>query len=201
MICRLEQIYNHQRKLMFQFEKIELENGLLESGKIPLDMDTAAGQARLRNFAGRVTEEIVEAINEDAQEMQVELADVMHFFVELLILADIRPGDIQAQPIDHERDRLDELMSYNESPLIRIEMVVCLYEVIRKLWTATNYLKQKAWKQNKRESDLLCYERHIGYSFRYFLFAVSRFGITSQQFFDLYMGKAKVNQDRINSGV
>ena len=204
MTCRLEQIYLHQNKLMNQFEKIEYENNLLETPEIPVDMESAAGQARLRNFAGRITEEIVEVLNEYTGEGHLkELADVMHFYVELLLLAGMQPGDVQPDPLDRDLDRLDELMP--TVTLHGLTSVVALHDNlnqnIRLLWTATNALKQKAWKAGRRESDLVFYKIMLRMAYRHFLGTVANYGISSQEFFEAYMGKAAENQQRINDGI
>lgn len=97
---KLEVIFNRQLELMEKYHKIEKENGLLQTGKVPVDMDSSMGQARLKDFAWRITEEIGEAMNTlknkpwkqtqmetDVTHYLEEIVDAFHFFIELCILS------------------------------------------------------------------------------------------------------------------
>ncbi|MDE2098833.1 MAG: hypothetical protein KGL39_16390 [Patescibacteria group bacterium] len=95
-------IFGRQRNLMAKYEGIEESNGLLQTHDIPVDLNSAKGQARLKDFAWRVTEELGEAMNclknkpwkqsqmlTDIDHYLEEIADAFHFFVELCILSGI----------------------------------------------------------------------------------------------------------------
>ena len=47
---------------MAKYEHIEEANGMLETKDVPVDIDSRKGQARLKNFAWRFTEELAEAL-------------------------------------------------------------------------------------------------------------------------------------------
>jgi len=96
----LEAIFERQRELMRKYHKIEKNNGLLQTDKVPVDINSATGQARLKDFAWRVTEELGEAMNTlknkpwkvtqmptDERHYLEEIADAFHFFIELCILS------------------------------------------------------------------------------------------------------------------
>lgn len=98
----LEKIFEHQRELMVKYHEIEARNGLLQTEKVPVDIHSAKGQARLKDFAWRITEELGEAMNTlknkpwkqtqmetDVEHYEEEIADAFHFFVELCILSGI----------------------------------------------------------------------------------------------------------------
>lgn len=104
---RLEQIFCRQRELMEKYEPIERANGLLITDDVPVNIDSAKGQSRLKDFAWRVVEEIGEAMNclknkpwkqtqmeTDVLHYKEEIADAFHFFVELCILSGIDHKDI-----------------------------------------------------------------------------------------------------------
>ena len=97
---KLEAIFKRQTELMKKYHVIENKNGLLQTEDVPVNLDCAKGQARLKDFAWRLTEEIGEAMNclknkpwkqtqmeTDKEHFYEEIADALHFFVELCILA------------------------------------------------------------------------------------------------------------------
>jgi hypothetical protein len=97
---KLEVIFKRQRELMEKYEPIEHMNGLLLTADVPVNLNDPKGQARLKDFAWRVTEELGEAMNclknkpwkqthmeTDEMHYKEEIADAFHFFVELCILS------------------------------------------------------------------------------------------------------------------
>jgi len=97
---KLDAIFNRQRELMEKYEEIERANGLLQTADVPVEINSHLGQARLKDFAWRVTEEIGEAMNclknkpwkqtqmeTDVTHYEEEIVDAFHFFVELCILS------------------------------------------------------------------------------------------------------------------
>jgi hypothetical protein len=103
----LEEIFARQRELMEKYHVIEAKNGLLQTPDIPVNLHDAKGQARLKDFAWRITEELGEAMNclknkpwkqtqmlTDVKHYYEELADAFHFFVELCILSGLNARDL-----------------------------------------------------------------------------------------------------------
>lgn len=97
---KLEAIFKRQQELMRKYHVIEMKNGLLQTHSVPVDKDSRHGQARLKDFAWRITEELGEAMNclknkpwkqthieTDAVHYEEEIADAFHFFIELCILS------------------------------------------------------------------------------------------------------------------
>ena len=60
---KLDAIFARQRELMEKYHDIEKAKGLLQTEDIPVNIDDHLGQARLKDFAWRVTEELGEAMN------------------------------------------------------------------------------------------------------------------------------------------
>jgi len=98
----LMDIFGRQHELMKAYHPIEARNGLLLTDEVPVNLHSAIGQARLKDFAWRITEELGEAMNclknkpwkqtqmeTDIAHYQEELADAFHFFIELCILSGI----------------------------------------------------------------------------------------------------------------
>lgn len=103
----LQSIFDKQKSLMEKYHHIEKDNGLLQTEDCPVNMNDPKGQARLKDFAWRITEEIGEAMNclknkpwkqshmeTDVTHYQEELIDGLHFFVELLILSGMDAEDV-----------------------------------------------------------------------------------------------------------
>jgi len=97
---KLEAIFDRQRELMEKYDEIEEQNELLQTADVPVDLNSHLGQARLKDFAWRITEELGEAMNclknkpwkttqmlTDQTHYLEELADAFHFMIELMILS------------------------------------------------------------------------------------------------------------------
>ncbi|NIV96156.1 hypothetical protein GWN42_26045 [candidate division KSB1 bacterium] len=97
---KLDLIFARQKELMEKYHDIEKATGLLQTEDVPVDMHSAQGQARLKDFAWRITEELGEAMNclknkpwkktqmlTDVTHYKEELADAFHFMIELMILS------------------------------------------------------------------------------------------------------------------
>ena len=124
----LEEIYTLQKVLVDHYVKIE---GL---PPYPIDVNTKKSQTILKDFTGRVIEELAEGFeshvlianatnlhrlwfDEDGtspeyvqmvnhlQNLNEEQADAMHFMTELLIYCNVQPDDIQAWLIKHAKEK------------------------------------------------------------------------------------------------
>jgi hypothetical protein len=98
---KLELVFACQRELAEKYHKIEEENA---GHSLPrydqVDINSYQGQARIKDFAWRVTEEIAEAMLTlknrpwkqtsqvtDEDHYREEMIDAFHFFIELLIMS------------------------------------------------------------------------------------------------------------------
>ena len=59
----LKAIFERQRELMEKYHDIELKSGLLQTEDCPVNLDDKRGQARIKDFSWRITEEIGEALD------------------------------------------------------------------------------------------------------------------------------------------
>jgi len=95
-----EMIFARQTELMKKYHQIEAENKLILTHDVPVDIDSQLGQARLKDFAWRITEELGEAMgclknrpwkktqmHTDVTHYREEIVDAFHFFIELCILS------------------------------------------------------------------------------------------------------------------
>ena len=86
----LKAIFDRQRELMIKYHDIEFKSGLMQTEDCPVNLDDKKGQARIKDFAWRITEEIGEAIdalcNSEKLHYEEELIDGLHFLTEMTIL-------------------------------------------------------------------------------------------------------------------
>lgn len=216
--CKLNAIFVRQKELMDKYHHIEEKNGLLQTGMVPVDLHDRFGQARLKDFAWRVTEELAEATEALTYEgkgvhFKEELMDALHFLVELHILSGYGPVDIAVTDPKHsfgplpEKDLLDVLFEMVDiqipgPDIVNPSLLVIrghIYVIIEDLGKAMNCLKQKPWKQSHILTDADMYRAKLTDSFHSFVRVAALVGMTSQDVFDLYFRKSEVNKFRQKS--
>lgn len=204
---KLEIIFAEQQKLMEKYHEIERVNGFLQTPDVPVNMDDSKGQARLKDFAWRITEELAEALDalssrqgNIAIHAQEEIADAFHFLVEFSILADIFPNprkDLEAPGMD----TLDLL--FKSRGLITTKPpnpTLHVMSFIKDLGMTCHLLKNKPWKQSQVLTDVEEFRRRFFIVINKFIDICITFGMDSHSLFDLYFRKNKVNQFRQRSG-
>ena len=137
-------IFFKQAELMAKYKEIE------QLPAAPVSLHTASGQRIIKDFAWRTVEELTESAEawekhgEDAaisrDHALEELADAVHFFVELCIFAGLTP-DQCAGPII-------ELVWTDD-----LAVVNAYWTFVKKLGIAMNFLRNKAWKQSQVPTD------------------------------------------------
>ena len=137
-------IFLKQAELMTKYKEIE------QLPAAPVSLHTASGQRIIKDFAWRTVEELTESAEawekhgEDAaisrDHALEELADAVHFFVELCIFAGLTP-DQCAGPII-------ELVWTDD-----LAVVNAYWTFVKKLGIAMNFLRNKAWKQSQVPTD------------------------------------------------
>ena len=144
------------------------------------------GQHRIKDFAWRITEELMEAyeayILSDKEHTYEELADALHFMAELCLICGI------------PREGLDfELRAeWSES-----ELDECMLSTVLQLGLACNCLKNKPWKQTQMLTDVEKFNFHIYVAFESLMSCFAAAGIEFEEdIYDLYFRKNKVNQFR-----
>lgn len=206
---KLVRIFNQQASMMEKYEKIEESNGLLETPDVPVDLNCYFGQARLRNFGWRITEELGEFLDaynskhiDDAME---ELSDVLHFLTEFTILAGYTPEDLTGlYGYSESNCSLEKLYENSYNPGTADEDNLAPYTrvglVIENLAMTINCLKNKAWKHSPRETDRDKFIINLGSTWENFITLTKLFDIDAQEMYDLYFGKAKINEKRQETG-
>lgn len=201
----LETIFARQRELMEKYHLIEAKNGLLQTSDIPVNLHDAKGQARLKDFAWRITEELAEAMDaitsykEIGDHAKEEIADALHFLVEMAILSGIEPLDLTGcSPMFIGRDKLEVLWAYPERHNIQSPGQAIL-NFIRELGMVCHLLKNKPWKQSQMITDVDEYRLRFRNAFISFIDICIAMRITPSELFNLYFRKSEVNKFRQRS--
>lgn len=213
-------IFNQQRSHMEVYAQIEDENGLLQTSDIPVNLQDKFGQARLKDFAWRITEEIGEALNDLYLDQSLrnyfeELSDVLHFLTEFTILAGYQPNDLVLEPVDKMVDHLDYLEKlYNQTEAATKhldfwftynDIAFLIAEFIRELSMLCNLLKNKPWKKSVaqgqlKETDPLKFKKQLINVWEKFIYICLTSGVGPQRLYDLYFYKSHKNKIRQETG-
>jgi dUTPase len=200
---RLEKIFLRQHFLMEKYLPIEVKNNLCHTTDCPVDLNDRYGQARLKDFFWRITEELTEACEANRIHPELrnhtleELADSLHFLVEACLLAGFKPDDF-AQNNGTGCCRLSELVEQNNGDHKSLE--AGCFEVIYYLGAASNCLKNRPWKVNHQLIDGEKFKRYLGACLPLLIDVFVSQGMTADEIFCMYWKKSEVNKFRQRSG-
>lgn len=215
--CKLAEIFSRQERLMEKYEPIEVENGLCQTEDIPVDIHDRMGQARLKDFAWRVTEELTECTDalekhsNDEVHFREEIIDAFHFYIELMILSGMGMVWLYTRFHEdlkgHQHDVLeylakgaDHCIRCDKNKVMRLMQVSSLcWEVTENMGKAMNCLKNKPWKQAHMLTDVPVYQQHILHGLFSMLRLMLAVGMDANAMYDMYILKNKVNQFRQDS--
>lgn len=200
---RLTQIFDRQHSLMEKYIPIEIRNGLCLTQSCPVDLHDRFGQARLKDFFWRCTEELTEAVEASILHDTIpahtkeELADALHFLVEACLLSDLT-GDRLFFGL--ESDALIELHDVQHSYLKGDETLERLcWDVIYFLGCASNCLKNRPWKQNHQLVDTDKFYAYLREAFFRMIRVFAFVGMDADHIFNMYYRKSEVNKFRQRS--
>lgn len=202
---KLQAIFNRQKSLMGKYHYIELKSGLLQTEDCPVNLDDKRGQARIKDFSWRVTEELGEALDarSNKDHYQEELIDGLHFLTELTILAGkdydtILPKGVALYREDHLEDlvanALEVIDRYGQNSL---EFYVAKF--IENLGMMCNCLKNKPWKQSMMKTDQEAFYNRLAEVWVVYITILVVSGMNAQDIADIYLKKSQVNQFRQRS--
>ena len=193
----LKAIFERQRELMEKYHDIELKSGLMQTEDCPVNLDDKRGQARIKDFSERITEEIGEALdaitNESGESALLhfheELIDGLHFLTEMTILTGY-----------------DITKDYTLSDLINLGTVRSSYTLndlvsdhVMYLGMMCNCLKNKAWKQTMMKTNKENFYKHLKLVWSNYIAILTSQDLTEEEITDLYLRKSQVNQFRQRS--
>lgn len=217
---RLSAIFSRQLELVEKYQEIE---GMPE---FPFSPHSRIGQKFFKDFAWRMTEELIEAMeafeaatyeNDDSElkdkhlmHAEEEIVDALHFLVENLILVGIEPKEL-VDSATHESyggsDRLETaylvngfLIAENNMNGDRERSIADLVMMpIYRTGLAMNCLKNKPWKQTEILTDVPRFRGYMIEAFHGFIQMCIWMGVDDQKLTDLYFKKAAVNSFRQRS--
>lgn len=191
---RLEQIFQRQKELTIEFQRIELHNGLLDyTLGIPFEIEDPKAQKQLRSTAWYIVEEVGEVLDAtNDKDRCEEVVDVLHFLIELLLCSGVKSNQIYPD----SETKLEKVFDYAPNSTT---FTATIY-FIERLADTMHCLKAKPWKKNPRSTSIMMYQHKLIGTFFAFIEFAKAFGLTPDSLFDLYMGKAQINQKRIDDG-
>lgn len=195
---RLVLIFNRQKELMEKYHNIELRSGLLQTEECPVNLDDKRGQARIKDFAWRITEEIGEALEAldygDEIHYKEELIDGLHFLTELTILAGF---DFSSEyTFSENNDGLNYLYSHTFDKNCSVDILV--RNIVKYLGIMCNHLKNKPWKQTNMITDKEAFYsalKEVWYKY----FSLLCKSMTTDDIAEIYFKKSQVNKFRQRS--
>lgn len=181
----LKKLFEFQRGLMEKLAPVERELGY-SPPPVPLDFRQRQHQDWFRLMSWYLTEEIVETLTSGPEEHSSELADCLHFAIELCILS-----GLDGEEFSRRFEQAEQLDLFEEAP-----EEYSLTDVLISLGLAVNLLKAKHWKRNPQDTDIPELQSHL-FSMLYRLICVIR--SEGYCYHDIYMDKHKVNEKRIET--
>ena len=193
----LRAIFDRQKELMEKYHDIEFKSGLMQTEDCPVNLDDKRGQARIKDFAWRITEEVGEALdgitNESGESALLhfheELVDGLHFLTEMTILTGYDlPEYTTLKDLIEEGSYRD---CYTLNDLVSDHVMY--------LGMMCNCLKNKPWKQSMMKTNKENFYKHLKLVWSNYVAILTSQDLTEEEITDLYLRKSQVNQFRIRS--
>lgn len=201
---KLQAIFTRQKSLMDKYHDIELKSGLLQTGDCPVNLDDKRGQARIKDFSWRVTEELGEALDAKATKdhYQEELIDGLHFLTELTILAGKDYHNLLPEGTAlYSKDRLEDLVENAKECISQNgdNLNYWVSKFIENLGMMCNCLKNKPWKQSMMKTDRNAFYGRLAEVWVLYITLLVVSGMDADSIVTTYLKKSQVNKFRIRS--
>ena len=193
----LRAIFDRQKELMEKYHDIEFRSGLMQTEDCPVNLDDKRGQARIKDFSWRITEEVGEALdaieNESGESALLhfheELVDGLHFLTEMTILTGYDlPEYTTLKDLIEEGSYRD---CYTLNDLVSDHVMY--------LGMMCNCLKNKPWKQSMMKTNKENFYKHLKLVWSNYVAILTSQDLTEEEITDLYLRKSQVNQFRQRS--
>jgi hypothetical protein len=189
----LKQIFDRQKELMDKYHYIEERSGLLQTTDCPVNLDDRRGQALIKDFSWRVTEELGEALDalgqDDMEHFAEELVDGLHFLTELTILAGLDWDDLL--PLD--------VMYSNTASRANDGLDQRVYDYVEGIGMMCNCLKNKPWKQSMMQTDRVAFFARLHSVWARYIAIMETVFESPEDIASVYLKKSQVNKFRQRS--
>ena len=201
---KLQAIFTRQKSLMDKYHDIELKSGLMQTEDCPVNLDDKRGQARIKDFSWRVTEELGEALDAKATKdhYQEELIDGLHFLTELTILAGKDYHNLLPEGTAmYSKDRLEDLVGNAKECISQNgdNLNYWVSKFIENLGMMCNCLKNKPWKQSMMKTDQNAFYGRLAEVWVLYITLLVVSGMDADSIVTTYLKKSQVNQFRQRS--
>lgn len=201
---KLQAIFTRQKSLMDKYHDIELKSGLMQTEDCPVNLDDKRGQARIKDFSWRVTEELGEALDAKATKdhYQEELIDGLHFLTELTILAGKDYHNLLPEGTAlYFKDRLEDLVENAKECISQNgdNLNYWVSKFIENLGMMCNCLKNKPWKQSMMKTDQNAFYDRLAEVWVLYITLLVVSGMNADSIVTTYLKKSQVNKFRIRS--
>lgn len=220
---RLENIFSKQQELIDKYHPIEMRSGIRLTEECPVNLHTAIGQAVIKDYAWRFTEEIGEALEaynlhpENPSHCQEELSDALHFLTELTIHTGYGPGfffdnNPVGNPYRLECMFWKALTNLKEDEMVPPLLKITIVEIptynnllltsgltLEAMAQACNCLKNKPWKQTQMTTDVKKFEGFLIKTWYRFICLCIAAGLDGKTLYQFYINKNAVNKFRQRS--
>ena len=201
---KLQAIFTRQKSLMDKYHDIELKSGLMQTEDCPVNLDDKRGQARIKDFSWRVTEELGEALDAKATKdhYQEELIDGLHFLTELTILAGKDYHNLLPEGTAlYSKDRLEDLVENAKECISQNgdNLNYWVSKFIENLGMMCNCLKNKPWKQSMMKTDRNAFYGRLAEVWVLYITILVVSGMDADSIVTTYLKKSQVNKFRIRS--
>lgn len=201
---KLQAIFTRQKSLMDKYHDIELKSGLLQTEDCPVNLDDKRGQARIKDFSWRVTEELGEALDAKTTKdhYQEELIDGLHFLTELTILAGKDYHNLLPEGTAlYSKDRLEDLVENAKECISQNgdSLNYWVSKFIENLGMMCNCLKNKPWKQSMMKTDRNAFYGRLAEVWVLYITLLVVSGMDADSIVTTYLKKSQVNQFRQRS--
>lgn len=174
----LEQAFAKQKEIKFLYEPDSKE--IFEH----FDIDTYEDQEIFKRYCWRITEELMEAMEDqqNGNHFKEELIDGFNFMMELYLLCGWEMADFVVPVQTNLRPLEDKILS-----------------VIYQLGITANTLKNRQWRQSQYLVDLYTFEKRLRGLWPAYIQLFVHLGMGWKEILDLWSLKYQVNLFRINS--
>ena len=210
---KLVAIFERQHELMVKYHDIELRSGLMQTEDCPVNLDDKRGQARLKDFAWRITEEVGEALDSlhsgDKDHYYEELIDGLHFLTEMSWLTGITPSGIFRNVFEREpapdEDMLETFVIRSQQQQAKFDVnpspsdiAFKVMNLVEALGMTCNCLKNKPWKQSNMVTDRNAFYQNFSIVWKVYI-ALLSLELSAEEIVDVYLRKSQVNKFRQRS--